>query len=333
MIKKQRFFTFAVLFIILVVAPVIASQTYNYLLKPASTDKTPKIFVITPGQPISQIAKNLEKEKLIKNAFAFRLLVSQMGIAKTIQAGDFRLSSDLSSREIASLLTHGAIDVWLTLPEGLRVEEQAAKIEQILKFGTNDKYQFDKARYIKIAKEGYMFPDTYLVPKDATAGDVAAKLTNTFEQKVPISLLEKGTANNLTSEEVVTLASLIEREARSNEERPLIAGILNNRLKVGMALQVDATVQYAKGYDTAKNSWWPQVSTADYRQVVSAYNTYLSAGLPPAPIASPGLESIRAAASPANTDYYYYLHDSDGKIHFAKTMEEHNENIRRYLFQ
>lgn len=287
--------------------------------------------MVTPGQPVSQIAKNLEEEGLVKNAFAFRLLVSQMGIGKNIQAGDFRLSASLSSKEIAALLTHGAIDVWVTLPEGMRVEEQAQKIEQVLKFGANDKYQFDKSKYAKTAEEGYMFPDTYLIPKDATAQDVAAKLKNTFDQKVQPNILAKGTENNLAPEEVVILASLVEREAKNNQERPLIAGVLVNRLKAGIALQVDATVQYAKGYDSAKNTWWPQITSDDYRIVSSLYNTYLFGGLPPAPIASPGLESIRAAANPASTDYFYYLHDADGNIHYAKTAEEHNENIQKFL--
>jgi len=328
---KKRFFAFAILFVLLIIAPIALSQYYNYLLKSKSQDQTPKIFVVTPGQPVSQIAKNLQEEGLVKNAFAFRLLVSQMGIGKNIQAGDFRLSSSLSSREIATLLTHGAIDVWVTIPEGMRVEEQAQKIEQVLKFGSNDKYQFDKSKYIKTAEEGYMFPDTYLIPKDATAHDVAAKLKNTFDQKVPIAVLDKGTEINLTPKEVVILASLVEREAKNNEERQLIAGVLVNRLKAGIALQVDATVQYAKGYDSAKNTWWPFINSSDYQTVQSPYNTYLFAGLPPLPIASPGLESIRAAANPAQTEYFYYLHDSDGNIHFAKTIEEHNQNIQKFL--
>ena len=176
-----------------------------------------------------------------------------------------------------------------------------------------------------------MFPDTYLIPKDATAHDVAAKLKNTFDQKVPIAVLDKGTEINLTPKEVVILASLVEREAKNNEERQLIAGVLVNRLKAGIALQVDATVQYAKGYDSAKNTWWPFINSSDYQTVQSPYNTYLFAGLPPLPIASPGLESIRAAANPAPTDYFYYLHDNDGNIHFAKTIEEHNENIQKFL--
>ena len=176
-----------------------------------------------------------------------------------------------------------------------------------------------------------MFPDTYLIPKDTSAKDLVDRLKNTFNQKVDKSIFEKAAKNHLTEEETIILASLIEREAKTNQERPVIAGILINRLNAGIALQVDATVQYAKGYDASSNSWWPQVSLDDYKSVKSLYNTYLHLGLPPKPIANPGLESIRAAASPAQTDYLYYLHDSDGKIHYAETIEEHTKNIREYL--
>jgi len=327
---KKKFIIFAVLFVILIVSPIILNQFYKFLLEPVSKQESPQIFVVKPGQPVAQIAQNLAKAGLIKNAFAFRLLVSQMGISKNIQYGDFRLSANLSSREIAKELTHGAIDIWITLPEGMRIEEQAARLEEKLKLGSNEKYQFDKSAYIKLAQEGYMFPDTYLIAKDAASTDVAQRLRQTFDEKVG-QLLAKGQANNLTKEEVIILASLVERESKSSQERPIIAGILLNRLNAGMALQVDATVQYAKGYDSNENTWWPQISTADYQTVKSRFNTYLYPGLPPAPIANPGLESLQAATEPAQTDYFYYLHDTDGKIHYATTAEEHNQNIQNYL--
>lgn len=322
---------FAILFILLITTPLGLNQYYNYLLKPASTEPKDQIFVIRPGQPVTQIAQNLKEANLIKNTLAFRLLVAQMGIGKSIQAGDFRLSPNLTSREIATFLTHGAIDVWITFPEGVRLEEIAEIIEAKLAIPQNDQYTFDKQEFKKLAREGYMFPDTYLIPKDATAQAVAEKLQTTFSQKVDQNLLAKGTNHNLTEDEVIILASLIEREAKSNHQRPIIAGILINRLNAGMALQVDATVQYAKGYDAASDSWWPQVTQEDYKTVKSPFNTYLHPGLPPAPIANPGLESIRAAADPVNTDYLYYLHDREGKIHFAQNLEEHTKNIQEFF--
>lgn len=320
-----------IILIVLITTPIGLNQYFQYLTRPASASETYQIFVVTPGQPLTTIAQNLEKSVLIKNAFAFRLLVAQMGIGKNIQAGDFRLSPHLSSREIAEELTHGAIDVWVTIPEGFRVEEIAETVEAKLKTPQNDKYQFDKKEFTALAKEGYMFPDTYLLPKDITAADLAKRLQTTFEQKVNSQLLDEGAKNNLDPEEVITLASLIEREAKSGQERPIIAGALINRLNAGIALQVDATVQYAKGYDLAKNSWWPPVTQEDYQTVKSRYNTYLYVGLPRGPIANPGLEAIRAAATPADTDFLYYLHDAKGQVHFAKTIDEHTQNIQKYL--
>lgn len=327
--KKLPFFV--VIFLALIITPLGLNKYYNYLLEPVSRQESYKIFVVKPGQPVVQIAQNLQKEGLIKNALAFRLLVAQIGIAKNIQAGDFRLSPHMSSREIATLLTHGAIDVWITFPEGTRVEEIAAIIEAKLKTPENDKYLFDKKEFIKEAKEGYMFPDTYLIEKDATAQTIVDRLLATFGEKVDPKILDKGIRFNLTPQEVVILASLIEREAKTNEERPIIAGILVNRESAGIALEVDATVRYAKGYDSAKNTWWAPITTQDYQSVKSQFNTYLHPGFPPSPIANPGLESIRAAAEPADTDYLYYLHDREGKVHYAKTIEEHNRNIQEFL--
>lgn len=328
---KRRFLLFAIIFLSIILTPIAANQYYNFLLSAVSSEELPQIFIIQPGQPVAQIAQNLKRAKLVRNAFAFRLLVAQMAIAKNIQAGDFRLSPNMSSRQIAEELTHGAIDIWITLPEGMRIEEQAERIEAKLKVPSNDKYQFNKKEFIDRSQEGYMFPDTYLIPKDITAVDVVTKLRETFDQKVDKKLLEKGKTNDLTEKDVIILASLVEREGRTDEEKPIIAGILINRLKAGIALQVDATVQYAKGYDLAKNTWWPAVSKSDYQSVKSPYNTYLFTGLPPGPIASPGLEAIRAAGEPQETDYLYYLHDSEGQIHYAKTLGEHNQNIQEFL--
>lgn len=329
---SKRTIFFAIFFILLVTLPVVLSQYYNYLLNPvsASVEAEPIIFVITPGEPIVTVAQSLKEKNLVKNAFVFRLLIAQMGIGKSIQAGDFKLSQSMSARDIAKELTHGAIDVWVTLPEGLRIEEQAQRIEQKLTFGENSNYNFDKKEYIRLAKEGYMFPDTYLIPKDADARIVASRLLQTFDEKVTNSIL-KNSKSDLSTDDIVIIASLIEKEAKTSEEKPIIAGIITNRLKGKMALQIDATVSYAKGYDSAKNSWWPQITQEDYKAVRSPYNTYLNAGLPPAPIASPGIDSIRAALNPADTDYFYYLHDSDGKIHYGKTVEEHNSNVQEFL--
>ena len=333
--NRRRLILFAAIFIILVVAPVTLNRIYNFGLEPVSKNPqtTSQIFVVHPDEPVVEIAKNLEKENLIKNALAFRLLIERMGISKNIQAGDFRLSSAMPSRQIAKELTHGVLDVWVTLPEGLRLEEQAAKIEEKLKFSANDVYAFDKSEYIKSAEEGYMFPDTYLIPKDATARQIVQKLRNTFDQKVTPQTLEAGKKNDLTAKDVIILASLVEREAKIKDEKPTIAGILVNRIKAGMPLQVDATIQYALGYDSSQKTWWPQVTQDQYTSARSVYNTYLNAGLPPGPIANPGIDSISAVANPVDTDYYYYLHDLEGKTHYAETAQEHNQNVQEFILK
>lgn len=328
---SQRIKFTIVLLVLIISTPFALLRYYNYLLSPVSKEETTKRFVIKPGQPFIQIAKNLEEEKLVRNAIAFRLLVTQLGITNKIQAGDYQIPQNLPARELAKLLTFGAIDIWVTFPEGQRVEQQAETLVEKLKTEDNDKYQFEKEQYLKLADEGYMFPDTYLIPKDASASAAVEKLRGTFDAKVPKSLLLKGIQNNLTENQIVILASLIEREAKSNEERPIIAGILLNRIKAGMPLQVDATVQYAKGYDSANDTWWPNVTTADYASVKSPFNTYLNTGLPPGPICNPGLDSLTAAAQPADTDSLYYIHDAKGKIHYAKTIDEHEANVQKYL--
>ena len=165
-------------------------------------------------------------------------------------------------------------------------------------------------------KEGYLFPDTYLIPKDVAVESVVSLLTNNFEKKV-------GQADKST----IILASIVEREAVGSEDRQLVADILTKRLAAGMGLNADATLQYAIG---KPGNWWP-VPLASDKKVKSAFNTYMYRGLPPAPIANPGLGSIRAVLGARETAYLYYLHDPEGKIHPAKTFEEHQMNIDKYL--
>ena len=135
----------------------------------------------------------------------------------------------------------------------------------------------------------------------------------------------------MTLERVVILASIVEREGLTDEDRPVIAGILLNRLEIGWPLQADATLQYALGYQAQEKTWWKKVLTDDDKKVKSPYNTYANPGLPPGPISNPGIASIRAVIYPKKTEYMYYLHDPTGAVHYAKTLEEHNANVARYL--
>lgn len=288
-------------------------------LSPVNTsDNPPKMFIIQKGEGVRSIASNLKKEGFIRDQVVFFLLVKQLGIEKKIQAGSYRLSPSQNAEAIAKNLTIGTQDIWVTIPEGKRAEE----IANILK---DNLPSYDESwREQLISSEGYLFPDTYLFPKEATIDMVISTMRKTFDQRY-----KDVTSNtNLTQEEIVILASMIEREARHAEDRPLISSVIHNRLDLGMALQIDATIQYAKG--KVGNNWWARVTAAEYKSVISPYNTYLQPGLPPDPIANPGLSALKAAANPADTNYLYYITDQSGTNRYAKTNEEHLNNIKKY---
>lgn len=281
-------------------------------------DKTKKIFMIEKGEGVREIANSLKKEGLIRDPIVFFLLIKKMSLDNKIQAGDFRLSPSMTTEEIAEDLTHGVIDVWVTIPEGKRAEEIADLLKEKI---PNYKPTW---REILNNNEGYLFPDTYLIPKDADINFIIVMMKNNFENKI-------AKLNIQTKElvEIVTIASLIEREAKFDNDRSLVASVIDNRLKINMALQIDATVQYAIGYQPNKKTWW-KVLTPDDLKINSPYNTYKQTGLPPTPICNPGLTSLEAAVNPAKTDYLYYVSDKTGHNHYAKTLEEHNANIKKY---
>lgn len=282
-----------------------------------------KIFVVKNGEPLQNIANNLVNEHLIRNKIIFYLVVKRKGIDKQIQAGDFRLSSSMDVYKIAENLTHGTLDVWITLIEGLRKEEIAQVISKNL--------DIPETEFLKYAKEGYLFPDTYLVPRDATAESVVKILENNFYTKFTIDLQEKARSKDLTPTETIILASLVEREARLSEDRPLVASVILNRFKAGMKLDIDATIQYALGYQSEEKTWWKKILTQEDLELNSLYNTYKNQGLPPTPISNPGLAAIQAVVNAPETDYFYYLSDKNGKMHYGKNIEEHNANIGKYL--
>ncbi len=301
---------------LLTVLASIATVIWFYQnAKPLSTNENFKDFLITKGMGASQIGNKLQKEGFIKSPLAFKVYVQVTGQAGRIQAGEYRLSPNLSLFGIVTELLRGPRELWITIPEGLRREEIVQKFASSL--GKDDAF-IDEFLRVSIGAEGYLFPDTYLFPKTASGSGVVKKLRSTFDLRT--QELE------LTKNQVI-LASLIERETKTDEERPVVAGILLNRLNIGMALQVDASVQYAVGNS---ENWWPVLTREDL-SINSPYNTYKFPGLPPAPIANPGLSSLRAAANPEESDYFYYLHDSEGLIHYAETLEEHNANVAKYL--
>ena len=278
-----------------------------------------KIFVINKGTAIRQVGNNLKEEGFIKDPVVFFLYVKKEGIDKEIQAGSYRLSPSMTLPEIMDTLQHGTIDVWVTVPEGYRAEEIAEVLEESLT-GYNPSWVDELKK-----NEGYLFPDTYLIPHGADVESVISIMRANFDTKVASAGLS-GISN---LDEVVTIASLIEREAITDDEKALISSVIHNRLNDGMALDIDATLQYVKGKDETGN-WW-SVPTGNDRRLNSPYNTYQNAGLPPTPIANPGIVAIEAAYNPDSSDYYYYIHDPEGQIHFAKNLDDHNSNVNRYL--
>jgi UPF0755 protein len=211
----------------------------------------------------------------------------------------------------------------ITLLEGWRVEEMANKLSAELGVKSPE--------FLKLAKEGYMFPDTYFIEADASASAVVAKMEDNFADKYDGAIQNKIKKMGLTPDEGIILASIVEREARSDSARQMVASILLKRLNIGMGLNSDATIQYALGFQPSEKSWWKSHLTKADLQINSPYNTYIHQGLPPAPISNPSLSAIKAVASAdPNTPYLYYYHDSQGVPHYAKNLEEHNLNIANY---
>lgn len=286
-----------------------------------SKDNTPKIFIVEQGEGVRSIARNLKDQGLIKDPTAFFLLTKQTGLDNKIQAGSFRLNPSMTAREIAKSLTVGTEDIWITIPEGQRAGEIADTLEKLMP-------NYDSSWEAELQKnEGYLFPDTYLLPKDADVNAVIKIMTDNFNSKYETLDTSKV---DLTENEIVTLASLIEREAKHAEDRPIVSSVIHNRLDIGMKLDIDATLQYIKGYDSVSKKWWPNNITNEDKQSTSLYNTYGRAGLPPAPISNPGLLSLQAAVNPDETPYLYYITDKNGVNRYAQTLDEHEENISTY---
>lgn len=310
-----------VLIILIVVIVGFIAWWKNGLSAVDSKDKSQKMFVIPKGTAIRTVGNELKREGLIKDPVVFFLYIKQNNLDKNIQAGSYRLSPSMDLPKIMDTLGHGTIDIWVTIPEGYRAEEIAAILKQNI-----PSYNDSWVEALK-NEEGYLFPDTYLIPKDADVSTVISTLTNNFYTKIATIGLSKETPG---LSKIITIASLIEREAKYADDRPFVSSVIANRLDNGMALQIDATVQYIYGYNASTKKWWNE-PTASQLKIPSLYNTYVHPGLPPAPICNPGLSAIEAAAHPSNTDYVYYVNDSKGKLHFATTLAEHNRNIEKYL--
>lgn len=291
-------------------------------IAPVNTANTAdKTFIVMEGEGTRAIVDDLKKSGLIRDPIVFFLLLKQTGIDGKIQAGQFILNPSMSAGEILEELQVGKFDISVTIPEGKRAEE----IADILK---GKMPQYDETWREQLDQnEGYLFPDTYLFPQNAGVKDVIAIMKNNFDKKYA------GVINNtkLSKNDIVILASLIEREAKQAQDRPLVSSVIHNRLGLGMKLDIDATVQYALEFDSIGRTWWKKELTNEDLKTDSSYNTYRNSGLPPGPIANPGLAALIAAANPSQTNFIYYVSDKEGNNHYAATLKEHNANINKYL--
>lgn len=324
-------------FILLLIAAIIGGFFWwRWAVSPVSEKPgQSQIFVIHKGESLSLTAQRLKDAGLVRDASAFKLLILAKGLSGEIQAGDFRVNPSWSTEEIAYLLTHGSLDIWLIFPEGWRREEFGRRLAANL-----DEFSYPQFIQLTDELEGYLFPDTYLIPKDASPSSAIKIFTNNFEKKYSLELESVAEKKGLTENEVIILASIVERECRAEGDRSIVAGILLKRWQENWPLQADATVQYAVANSRQLDNWtieelnnfdwWEPVKKSDLG-INSSYNTYEYRGLPPGPICNPGLASIEAVIYPQETDYWFYLSDTKGEVHYAKTDKEHEENIEKYL--
>jgi len=303
----MRRFKVVALILFLIVLGLVGVFVNNLgAAKPDATDKSE--FVVTAGTSTTEVAQQLERDGLIKNSFSFYVYLKL--INGKILPGTYEITPAQSASAIGWMLGSGKYKTArLTIIEGWRVSQIADYIIEEKRL-TNVGDFLEKASPL----EGYLFPDTYDVRIDISSQALIDLMHDNFTTK---------TAGLKITPETVTLASIVEREAQSQSDRAPIAGVYSNRIKAGMKLDADPTVQYAKGS-------WKAITRDDYRNTISPYNTYLNDGLPPGPICSPGLASLEAAAQPADHDYLFFFH-AKGQTHFSKTLAEHSAKVAQYF--
>ncbi len=325
--KRRELITLVALSIVL----VIAVHIYSLLFIPASTDKSSRIVEIPQGVSFRVVTNILIKNGIIRDARGMDLLAWLTGSYRSVKAGEYELSPSMSAYQVLDVLVKGRVKEYVvTFPEGYSIKEIA---RTLARRGLVDEEEFiKKAMSREFARslglpgptlEGYLFPDTYRFTKNMGVEGIIRKMTERFKTIYDGELKELARKRGMTMKEVVTLASIIEKEAGSRAEMRDISAVFHNRLKKGYRLESDPTVIYGipdfDGNLTRKHlrTWTP-------------YNTYLIYGLPPGPIASPGRDALRAALDPSPSDYLYFVSKNDGTHHFSRTLREHNMAVERY---
>lgn len=323
------------LIVVLLAAGACAAWLALGITRPFKGYTEPERFVEVPqGAGPSSIGRRLAGAGVIRDAFSFRFELARSGSGRRLQAGEYRFERPMTVKEVVAKIARG--DVYLlpiTFREGLTIK-QMSELFEAKGFGPRSEFVAAAADARLAASldpgardlEGYLFPDTYALPRSATAAQLVARMVAGFEKVLTPELRARAAARGLGVRELVTLASIVEKETGKSEERPLVAAVYSNRLKTGMGLQCDPTVIFAL---ERAGRYTGNLTREDLR-FDSPYNTYRYAGLPPGPIASPGRASLEAAANPADAPYLYFVSRNDGSHAFASTLDEHNHNVFEY---
>ncbi len=297
--------------------------------KPNSDSSDRVSITISKGMGLNSIANLLHKKDLIRDPLVFRLYAHKNKVGNRLQAGEYVLTKDLTFREVVEALQHGkGSEQKVTIPEGStinQIDQILARKNLISRGEFIDCTNTCEFNFHLASMEGYLFPSTYYVnPETFTIKKFIQRLRYQFNQQID-PLQTKIQESGRTLNEIIIVASMIEREANTDGEMATISDVIWKRLDDRMYLGIDATTRYEK------NDWRSPLLAADFEKD-SPYNTRKRKGLPPTAISNPGLAALKAATSPKPSPYWYYLHDSKGQVHFAKTLEEHNANKRRYIY-
>ena len=294
-------------------------------------------FVVPLGASFHEVADTLHRAGLIDSTLVFDLYARYRHLDRGVEAGAYELGRNLNMEQILTALQNvRPEELFVTIPEGYTIKKTAAALDKgglikgadYLAAAISGSYNYDVLKGLPagVSLEGFLFPDTYLIPRKGTAKQLVQLQLDAFSKNWTAARKAQAAQRGLNVLQIVTIASMIEREAMFADDRPKVASVIYNRLAQGMLLQIDATVLYAKGV-------WQSSVTLDDRKVVSPYNTYLHTGLPPGPIANPGLKAIDAALQPAQTDYLFYLSDPQGHNHYARTSDEFAQLLKKYGLQ
>lgn len=308
----------------------IFAYIFNPFKAPGGNAKM-ETFIVPQSFGEAIVIQDLEKKGFIKSFWGLDLLLTIKNKHDKISSGGYYISKNMNAFQIADKITSQKPDLkWITFPEGLRKEQIGERLGNLLGWSQKDLDNWNNTyTAMKFDNlEGVYFPDTYLIPVDSSGLEIANRMINRFNQAAAKEINEFEKQDILWTTGL-KIASIIQREAGGTQDMLVIAGVIWNRLNKGQKLQMDATIQYAKG--KVDGTWWSVVTPADIIDIDSPYNTYQYKGLPPHPIANPGLAAIDAVLHPAKTDCIYYLHDHNRQIHCAVTYEEHLENIKKYL--